>query len=73
MQRTNANAITAGENGNPALDSGCGSESPRQTESIGSFLGTVFIPYRREETAGEALALFNDLVARIGEDLPGSG
>ena len=32
-------------------------------------MGTVFISYRREETAGEARALFNDLVARIGKDL----
>src|SRR5215471_6070714 len=31
-------------------------------------MGTVFISYRREETAGEARALFNDLVARIGKD-----
>jgi hypothetical protein len=35
---------------------------------MGSFMGTVFISYRREETAGEARALFNDLVARIGKD-----
>jgi hypothetical protein len=33
-----------------------------------SFMGTVFISYRREETAGEARALFNDLAARIGKD-----
>lgn len=32
-------------------------------------MGTVFISYRREETAGEARALFNDLVARVGKDL----
>ena len=32
-------------------------------------MGTVFISYRREETSGEARALFNDLVARIGKDL----
>lgn len=32
-------------------------------------MGTIFISYRREETAGEARALFNDLVARIGKDL----
>jgi formylglycine-generating enzyme required for sulfatase activity len=29
---------------------------------------TVFISYRRENTAGEARALFNDLVARLGEN-----
>src|SRR5215469_3071239 len=32
-------------------------------------MGTVFISYRREENAGEARALFNDLVARVGKDL----
>jgi TIR domain-containing protein len=32
-------------------------------------MGTIFISYRREEAAGEARALFNDLVARIGKDL----
>src|SRR5215831_11192966 len=32
------------------------------------FLGAVFINYRREETSGEARALFNDLVARLGEN-----
>lgn len=32
-------------------------------------MGTVFISYRREGTAGEARALFNDIVARIGKDL----
>jgi len=31
-------------------------------------MSTVFISYRRENTAGEARALFNDLVARLGED-----
>ena len=30
-------------------------------------MGKVFISYRREETAGEARALYNDLVARIGK------
>ena len=30
-------------------------------------MSTVFISYRRENTAGEARALFNDLVARLGE------
>jgi len=30
-------------------------------------MGAVFINYRREETAGEARALFNDLVAELGE------
>ena len=29
---------------------------------------TVFISYRRETTSGEARALFNDLVARLGRD-----
>jgi hypothetical protein len=29
---------------------------------------TVFINYRREESAGEARALFNDLVSHLGED-----
>jgi len=31
-------------------------------------MSTVFISYRRENTAGEARALYNDLVARLGED-----
>jgi len=31
-------------------------------------MNTVFISYRRENTAGEARALFNDLVARLGEN-----
>jgi formylglycine-generating enzyme required for sulfatase activity len=31
-------------------------------------MSTVFISYRRENAAGEARALFNDLVARLGED-----
>jgi formylglycine-generating enzyme required for sulfatase activity len=31
-------------------------------------MSTVFISYRRENTAGEARALFNDLVARLGEN-----
>jgi hypothetical protein len=31
-------------------------------------MSTVFISYRRENTAGEARALFNDLTARVGED-----
>jgi formylglycine-generating enzyme required for sulfatase activity len=31
-------------------------------------MNTVFISYRRENTAGEARALFNDLVERLGED-----
>jgi formylglycine-generating enzyme required for sulfatase activity len=31
-------------------------------------MSTVFISYRREDTAGEARALFNDLVARLGEN-----
>jgi formylglycine-generating enzyme required for sulfatase activity len=31
-------------------------------------MSTVFISYRRENTAGEARALFNDLAARLGED-----
>ena len=31
-------------------------------------MGTIFISYRREETAGEARALFNDLVATLGKD-----
>jgi len=31
-------------------------------------MSTVFISYRRENTAGEARALFNDLAARPGED-----
>jgi len=30
-------------------------------------MSSVFISYRRENTAGEARALFNDLVARLGE------
>jgi hypothetical protein len=30
-------------------------------------MGTVFISYRRETAAGEARALFNDLVARLGK------
>ncbi len=30
-------------------------------------MGTIFINYRREETSGEARALFKDLVARLGE------
>jgi hypothetical protein len=30
-------------------------------------VSTVFISYRRENTAGEALLLFNELVARLGE------
>jgi hypothetical protein len=30
-------------------------------------MSAVFISYRRENTAGEARALFNDLVARLGE------
>ena len=31
-------------------------------------MSTIFISYRRENTAGEARALFNDLVARLGEN-----
>jgi formylglycine-generating enzyme required for sulfatase activity len=31
-------------------------------------MSTVFISYRRENAAGEARALFNDLVERLGED-----
>jgi formylglycine-generating enzyme required for sulfatase activity len=31
-------------------------------------MNKVFISYRRENTAGEARALFNDLVERLGED-----
>lgn len=31
-------------------------------------MGAVFISYRRGETAGEARALFNDLVVRLGKD-----
>ena len=31
-------------------------------------MSTVFISYRRESTAGEATALFNDLAARLGEN-----
>jgi hypothetical protein len=31
-------------------------------------MSTVFISYRRETVAGEARALFNNLVARLGED-----
>jgi len=31
-------------------------------------MSTVFISYRRENAAGEARALFNDLAARLGED-----
>ena len=31
-------------------------------------ISTVFISYRRENAAGEARALFNDLVERLGED-----
>ena len=31
-------------------------------------VSTIFISYRRENTAGEARALFNDLVARLGEN-----
>jgi hypothetical protein len=31
-------------------------------------MGAIFISYRREETAGEARALFNDLVATLGKD-----
>ena len=31
-------------------------------------MSTVFISYRRENTAGEARALFNDLAARLGEN-----
>src|SRR5882672_5966178 len=31
-------------------------------------MSTVFISYRRENTAGEARALFNDLIARLGEN-----
>lgn len=31
-------------------------------------MSTVFISYRRENTAGEARALFNDLVVRLGEN-----
>jgi hypothetical protein len=31
-------------------------------------MSKVFICYRRENTAGEARALFNDLVARLGEN-----
>ena len=30
-------------------------------------MSAVFISYRREDTAGEARALFDDLVARLGE------
>src|SRR5215469_15075795 len=30
-------------------------------------MSTVFISYRRENTAGEARALFNDLISRLGE------
>src|SRR5947208_2907486 len=32
------------------------------------YMSTVFISYRRESVAGEARALFNNLVARLGED-----
>src|SRR5262245_52458831 len=31
-------------------------------------MSTVFISYRRQSAAGEARALFNDLVARLGQD-----
>jgi hypothetical protein len=31
-------------------------------------MSTVFISYRRENAAGEARALFNDLAARLGQD-----
>src|SRR6516162_2143456 len=31
-------------------------------------MSTIFISYRRENTAGEARALFNDLIARLGEN-----
>ena len=31
-------------------------------------VSTIFISYRRENTAGEARALFNDLVARLGKN-----
>jgi hypothetical protein len=47
------------------------SELPRtKTVSIaiyqGGYMSTVFISYRRQAAAGEARALFNDLVARLG-------
>src|SRR5262249_34158693 len=32
-------------------------------------MGTVFISYRREETPGEARALFNELVEKLGKNL----
>jgi hypothetical protein len=35
--------------------------------TLGLAMGTVFISYRREETAGEARALFNDLLELLGE------
>jgi hypothetical protein len=31
-------------------------------------MSTVFISYRRESTAGEARALFNDITDWVGED-----
>jgi hypothetical protein len=31
-------------------------------------MSAVFVSYRRENTAGEARALFNDLAARLGEN-----
>ena len=31
-------------------------------------MGTVFISYRRETTAGEARALFNELLGKLGKN-----
>ena len=31
-------------------------------------MGSIFINYRRGETAGEAMALFNQLAAALGKD-----
>ena len=31
-------------------------------------MGSVFISYRREDSEGQARALFQDLVARLGRD-----
>jgi hypothetical protein len=31
-------------------------------------MSTVFISYRRQSAAGEARALFNELVTRLGQD-----
>ena len=50
---------------------GCLPESRRQTAIVAicetRSMSTVFISYRRENTAGEARALFNDLISRLGE------